>query len=181
MGGNGEEQPSTSRSFQIRLAEGDCDVKFILDCFDSTIPFLHTIGSSAQWGDKPFSDRPEFVAFIQDLMATKSSNNVSKLDSTAYIVEKSRIDNDDYVACGAAIISNRLPDYVLDHESARIRLSDVNNFLYLNVLVTHKGLPKLIRGAGGYLIEHIKGEAKRLGNSKVLVDCWNGNDGALIK
>ena len=49
-------------TFHIRDAETSLDDgKFIVDAFDSTLPYLTTIGSGEQWGSVPFSERTGFV------------------------------------------------------------------------------------------------------------------------
>lgn len=162
--------------FSIRAARsGDSDVLFILDCFDSTLTFLAGIGSGEQWGARPFSKRPEMVQFIQDCVI--SSNN-DKTDQNAYIVEKR---GEELVPCGAVIVDSSFPDYLIENNDAMKNLADLTNFLYLNVLVTHKGPSQLAKGAGDALIDHVKAEARRRNNQTILVDCWNGNDGALIR
>jgi len=62
MSANANASKSGSRSFNIRdasVAFDDSD--FIVEAFDSTLPFLASIGSGEMWGSILFSERPGFI------------------------------------------------------------------------------------------------------------------------
>jgi hypothetical protein len=119
---------------------------------------------------------------VQSLTSSVARSADKRTNQSAYIIEKLGTGSDDEkVPCGAAIVNDCCPDYLLDNEEMRGKLAGLSNYLYLNVLVTHKGAAFQARGAGDALIEHVKSVARLRGNETVFVDCWDGNDGALIK
>ncbi|UZJ54931.1 hypothetical protein CBS101457_004251 [Exobasidium rhododendri] len=119
------------------------------------------------------------VSFITDCVAraTDGSN-----EQSVYIVEKRGGSGARNEPCGAAIIEDEhCPDYILESQEACKELTGVSNFLYLNVLVTHKGDALQMKGSGDALVEHVKLQAKGRGKKTVFVDCWSGNSGALTR
>ncbi|KAK0530986.1 hypothetical protein OC834_003119 [Tilletia horrida] len=61
---------ATPSSLSIRPARLDqADDHFVLTAFDSALPYLASIGSGAQWGDVPFTAKPERVKEMHDFCA----------------------------------------------------------------------------------------------------------------
>src|SRR5688572_9129029 len=53
---------SNDDCFRVRNADGaGDDGRFIVEAFDSTLPYLNSIGSGEQWGSNPFSKRSNFI------------------------------------------------------------------------------------------------------------------------
>ena len=178
-GGAERERSQGSARFHVRVASaGHGDVKFILDSLDSHIDFLSSIGSASQWGSVRFSDRPAMVEYVQ---ASVEDSGKRESNRRVFVVERQGRVGGDTVRCGAAIVDSTLPDYVQENTGLVEAVAGMPDFLYLNVLVTDRTAYPTAKGAGDALVEHVKGEALGRGHTMLLVDCWSGNRGALLR
>ncbi|SPO36655.1 uncharacterized protein PSFLO_02126 [Pseudozyma flocculosa] len=145
--------------------ETETDLAFILSAFDSALPYLSSIGSAQQWGDIPFSSRPktrtEFAQFI------RSSYRLSLLPRDG------DGDGDGQGEEGGRWCLDQIRQRLHDDDGSAPR------FLYLNYLITHRFRPS--RGAGAQLIHHALDLARHRRIPWILVDCWCGNAGGLVR
>lgn len=166
-------------SFHIRKARpGPTDAKFIIESFDFALTYLFSIGSSSQWGTVQFSKRPPFVDYVQQ--SIRDGQDAKTTGCSVLVAEKWDNLNEKVVSCGATIFRSTLPGYIRESEKAMSALKELTNFLYVEILVTDRKVYPLSRGAGETLVEKVKAEARQRPCSTILVDCWDGNDGALI-
>ncbi|KAN0061663.1 hypothetical protein ACQY0O_005654 [Thecaphora frezii] len=188
---------STATSFRHALActapsSTETDLGFILSAFDSSLPFLSSIGSGAQWGSVPFSSKPQTVAQFHDFIADahaalasehEAGNEPTQRRKTMHIALRSGIR---VGACATTHAS--LPEYLpaslqslvsqkcAEGEEAE---AEAERWLYINYLVSHR--QRESRGVGGELIAHVCRCAKEQGVRWIWVDCWSGNRGGLVR
>jgi GNAT superfamily N-acetyltransferase len=160
----------TTSHFHIRPATPDSDdTDFILAAWDSTLPFLASIGSGEMWGGRPFSQREGQRQEIIDII-----NGITKeLDGGRRFWIAETHSPEGLVKVGAALTRETLPGYLTEHvreEYARKML------LYLEVLITDHRPNKQYRGAGKALIEALKQHARSNGRDVIYVDVWAGNN-----
>ncbi|GAQ40816.1 hypothetical protein AKAW_08649 [Aspergillus niger] len=199
--------PSTS-PFHLRPAKPTpTDHAFILSAFDSSLPFLASIGSLDQWGKTPFSQRGDFAeATLKELNYSEEFRltGTSGLDSNLrmFISERELHQQHDdgqlqaefvrvtpdgrrFLPVGVAYVrENWVPTYV--KTQTHLPMPDVNHggggFLYLEVMVTdnREDRRELSRGAGAALIRGIREYGEARGMRALWVDGWAGNERKLI-
>ncbi|GLB11268.1 hypothetical protein AtubIFM57258_008135 [Aspergillus tubingensis] len=202
--------PSTP-PFHFRPAKPTpTDHAFILSAFDSSLPFLASIGSLDQWGKTPFSQRGGFAeATLKELNYSEEFRltGTSGLDSNLrmFIAERElyqqqqhdegqlqaefvRVTPDGrrFLPVGVAYVrENWVPNYV--KTQTHLPMPDVNHggggFLYLEVMVTdnREDRRELSRGAGAALIRGIREYGEARGMRMLWVDGWAGNGRKLIR
>ncbi|KAI8935116.1 hypothetical protein NX059_007710 [Plenodomus lindquistii] len=183
--------------FHIRTHPLPSDPPFILSAFDSALPHLSKIGSSAQWGTTPRSTQPLYIDRINSAVETARSGTsnteavfIAELPinndfdtSTASV----RIDDNDgkkMLKAGAAVVTGSFPGYVLDQVNLAGLARDASqrgDFIYLSVLVSDFRIGAVRRGAGGVLLQRVKQYAREIGKVAVYLDCWAGNGGGLVR
>ncbi|RAH63270.1 hypothetical protein BO85DRAFT_411068 [Aspergillus piperis CBS 112811] len=171
--------------FHLRPAKPTpTDHAFILSAFDSSLPFLASIGSLDQWGKTPFSQRGDFAEatlkelnYSEELRLTGTSGLDSNLRMFIAERELHQQQHDDgqlqaefvrvtpdgrrFLPVGVAYVrENWVPNYV--KTQTHLPMPDVNHggggFLYLEVMVTdnREDRRELSRGAGAALIRGIR-------------------------
>jgi hypothetical protein len=160
----------TTPHFHIRPATPNSDdTDFILATWDSTLPFLASIGAGEMWGNQPFSQREGQRQEIVDIIneTTKEHDGGRRF----WIAETDCSEGG--VRVGAALTRESLPGYLTEH----IDMNATKTLLYLEVLITDHRLNKQYRGgAGKALIEALKQHARSSGRDVIYVDVWAGND-----
>jgi hypothetical protein len=195
--------------FQIRdagLTPDDED--FIIEAFDSTLPFLASVGSGAQWGSTPFSEisgfrdqikgqleKSEkhrkagegehvrvFIAEVeQDVSSALSPDQAEGGDTLRY---RTDADGKRFLSVGAAVMQDHFVTYITQHELLAPLVADaISNadFLYLKIMVTDHRAGGARKGAGSAIIDKMKDYTAQSGKKTLFVDGWRGNDGRLIK
>ena len=140
-----------SADFNVRRA-GLADMSILIKLFDDSIAWMVTRGFTDQWGSAPFS---------------ASSRQVDRCrvwaSQTFFVCE---VDGRPV----AAMVLGKSPDYVRPSVEAEA---------YILVLVgSHDAFG---RGSGRHLLSVADDEARRLNLRKLRVDCFAGNDGALVR
>jgi GNAT superfamily N-acetyltransferase len=132
---------------KLSIRSGDeRDVATILRLFDEAIAWLVERGQTGQWGERPFSERPQNVERAE-AWAGEGGLWVAELEGEA---------------AGFIVLGGAYP-WVTPAEEPE---------LYVQVLVTsrsHAG-----RGVGGALVRRAYEEARERGIGLVRVDCWAG-------
>jgi len=177
------------------------DGQFIVDAFDSTLPYLTSIGSGEQWGSVPFSERPGFIQETLDSVSqseefcrTGTGEAIRVLLCEFEITQEllptgSRIRTDDsgnlVCSVGTAVLrENWIPSYISEHITLNDRLAEQrlkDGFIYLEVMVTDYRLGLYRRGAGAALIQAAKEYGKLKGKKILYVDAWAGNGRRLVQ
>jgi hypothetical protein len=165
-------------TFQIRSGRKDpSDAIFIAEAFDASISYLNSIGSGSQWGTKKKSEDAAFVTTLEQYL----SDSIEKPDQTGFYIAAKSMRDDDLTACGGAVVLSALPDYVRVSSEAMSVLNGLVNFDFLQILIADQRVQPHSRGVGSALIQYVKQEARRKGRAILLVDCWDGNNGLLVK
>ncbi|MFC6021452.1 GNAT family N-acetyltransferase [Plantactinospora solaniradicis] len=139
---------------QLVIRAGDPgDVAAVLSLLDGATRWLVARGRTGQWGSASHSGNPRRVAQVRR-WAT---------DGDLYLAERSG------VPVGAIVVGDAVPHVPRATEPE----------LYVNLLVTdraHAG-----EGIGGRLLDHAEELAREQGLGLLRVDCYAGDDGALIR
>jgi hypothetical protein len=156
--------------FQIRpAAPNSDDTDFILATWDSTLPFLSSIGAGEMWGSQPFSQREGQRQEIIDI--TNGTTKDVDGGRSFWIAETDCSEGG--VRVGAALTRETLPGYLTEY----VREEYANKeLLYLEVLIAdHRPNKQYRGGAGKALIEVLKQHARSDGRDVIYVDVWAGN------
>ncbi|KAK4551517.1 hypothetical protein LTR86_011124 [Recurvomyces mirabilis] len=168
-----------------RTTRGDGEL--LIQMFDSQLPWLQSIGSGDQWGSSFIRDDPAKKAKYH---AKVHQSEVSEQQQWSpqwtgvYIAErKQALSNPkdreaEVVPVAALILEAKSADYV---RPVLLEQDEKDPFLYLAYLLTDRTAIDLGKGAGAALILHAKVEARRLGLSRICMDCWSGNGGKLVQ
>lgn len=158
------------------------DGQFIVAAWDSTLPYLASVGAGEMWGDQPFSEREGFEQDIMDIIEKSEENEGS--DSRRLLVAELQIPVDgtyNVVKVGAAMIQESLPYYLTERHELKSEIEKANSLLFIEVLISdHRTQPRH-KGTGIALIEAIKRRALAKGKDALYVDAWAGNERKLNK
>ena len=138
--------------FQIRTGSPG-DAPLVLEMFDAAVRWLVARGLTEQWGTEPFSSDPKRVAAA----AGWASGGGLRICETAGRPV-------------AAMVLGDAPPYVPQATEPEV---------YVVALVTSR-TPEA-RGAGRALLDTAEHEARAQGVRLLRVDCFAGNDGALVR
>ncbi|KAJ5272737.1 acetyltransferase (GNAT) family protein [Penicillium angulare] len=180
---------STSNKFHVRNATlaGD-DAQFIIAAFDSTLPYLASIGAGGMWGEQPFSQKD---GFEEDTVDSVRKSEQDENPPKVMIVEieiLNRVEGQERpqdanmpTRVGAAVVLDSLPSYLTAREELKNEINKEKKFLYLEVIISDFRTDPLHRGAGAALIEAVKDYGRVNKYDTLYVDCWAGNGGRLNK
>lgn len=138
--------------FDVRAGGAD-DAHILLGLFDDSIRWLVSRGLTGQWGSELFSENPKRVESVRAWAS----------GSGYYIAE-----NDGRPA--AALVVGEAQPYVPPATEPE---------LYVVVLVGSHA--PHARGAGAHLLGYAEDLARQLRRSRLRVDCYAGDDGALVR
>lgn len=194
---------SAPYQFSIRdagLAEGDDS--FVISVFDASLSYLESIGSLAQWGSTPFSQRPGWVEETKRQVRESERNRISDTTDALRILiveaelEKqaiaaldlkdlhSRVSDDGrcFVSVGFAFVrGNWLPTYLpaaTVSEAGQVKLEES---LYVEVMVSDNRTKDLFRGVGAALLQEVRNYGRSHGKKALYLDGWAGNERKLIR
>jgi GNAT superfamily N-acetyltransferase len=140
-------------SLRIRRG-GEDDLPAILAMLDGAVEWLVARGRTGQWGTRPWSERPKAVERVTELVRS----------GTPWIAEV------DGAPAGTLTLT---PDGAASYVPAADEPE-----AYVHLLVTDRRYAGL--GVGAALLAHARDEARRLGVGLLRVDCYAGDDGALV-
>jgi GNAT superfamily N-acetyltransferase len=138
--------------FTVRQGDAS-DAQLLIDLFDGAIRWMVQRGTTEQWGATPFSENPERVNSMRR-WAAGGGLRVAETDGRP----------------AAAIVVGEAHPYV---PAAR------EPELYVMVLIGAR--EPFARGAGRFLLQVAEQEARERGLGLLRVDCFAGNDGALVR
>lgn len=195
MPANAVTSKSESRIFHIRDAEVKLDdANFIVEAFDSTLPYLASIGSGEMWGLIPFSEKPGFIEeTLKDIEQSERYRTAGSGDamrmliaeiellelSTSKILSTSRTRADDnkqrFLSVGTATIrEDWFPSYVTKQAEhlglEAIQRQEFKDILYLEVMITDCQTGSACKGAGAALIQSIVEYGRKVGKKALYVD-----------
>ncbi|MBE1488782.1 GNAT family N-acetyltransferase [Plantactinospora soyae] len=134
-------------------AGGPGDVAAVLSLLDGATRWLVARGRTGQWGTAPHSGNPRRIAQVRR-WATAGD---------LYLAEQSG------VPVGAIVVGDAVPHVPRAREPE----------LYVNLLVTDRA--QAGRRIGGRLLDHAEELARERGVGLLRVDCYAGDDGALVR
>ncbi|UNI14170.1 hypothetical protein JDV02_000829 [Purpureocillium takamizusanense] len=178
--------PGTNQ-FRVRHARssGD-DAQFIVGAFDSTIPYLASIGAGGMWGEEPFSAKDGFEAeTIESIQKSERDDEplrvfIAEVDVGAAAAPQGTAQPP--VRVGSAMIrEDSLPSYITEREEMKPEVDGARDFLFLEVVISDYRTGSLHKGAGAALIEAIKSYGRDRNKRTLYVDCWAGNDAKLSR
>ncbi len=129
------------------------DTDAVVALFDANIAWLVERGRSAQWGSEPWSDNPQRVEFVRDLLASGAAT-IAEING---------------VAVGVSVVTDHPMPYVPSIEEPE---------RYLKLLIAspnHRG-----QQIGHRLIELAREQTIAAGVDILRVDCWAGGDRRLV-
>ncbi|THX52328.1 hypothetical protein D6D06_06806 [Aureobasidium pullulans] len=135
--------------------DGD-DVEFILAAWDSTLPFLASIGAGEMWGNQPLSARAGQRQEVIDIIKGTTKELHGSRD---FLIAETRR-SEGIVQLGAAMTRQRLPDYLNQHVDIRSHIDANKALIYLEVLVADQRPNRRYKGAGQALVEALKQRAR---------------------
>ena len=159
-------------SVSIRHATSAADTKFIISSFDSALPWLASVGSGAQWGAEPFSERPKFCQEIKELVEGSAGID----GGMAWIADVPYPNDEGSVPAGAIVLSKNPPSYA-PSQSVAVPVPEI----YIRILITDQALGDAAKGVGSKLIEFARNQAKQEGAELLRVDCWKGGSDSLLR
>jgi hypothetical protein len=192
--------------FSIRDAGlTDGDDSFIISVFDASLPYLDSIGSQAQWGSIPFSQRPGWVEETQRQI--RESNEPSRISNDtvdalrilileAEILKEqavpaldlkdmhSRVSEDGrcFVSVGFAFVrENWFPGYLPAATVQQAGQIHLKQSLYVEVMVSDNRTKDLFHGVGAALLREVRKYGCSLGKKVLYLDGWAGNERKLIR
>jgi hypothetical protein len=193
---------SSPNHFFVRDATLAQDEAFVISVFDASLPYLSSLGSQAQWGSIPFSQRPGWIDETQRQMREAEQNAVSNTtDALRILVLEAEFSKQDVaafdckdvylstvddgrcrVAVGFAFVrGNWLPKYLPKaavDQSGQVRREES---LYVEVMVSDNRIKDGIRGVGAALLRELRRWGCSRGKKVLYLDGWAGNERKLIR
>ncbi|KAH8889621.1 acetyltransferase [Thozetella sp. PMI_491] len=190
--------------FHVReIGLSPADSPFFLNVFDSTLPYLASIGSGDMWGLQPFSERGNFteetleqIEQSRGLRPTPTGEVLRILIAETELAAEGeplpegahvRTDGDKrFILTGALMLrENWVPSYVKRQEhlglGAESSITESTDFVYIEVMIADFRASKYRQGAGAALLLGAKDYAIANGKKIIFVDSWNGNGGKLTR
>lgn len=172
---------SVPNKFKVRSASlaGD-DAQFVVAAFDSTLPYLASIGAGGMWGEQPFSQRDGFEQdTVESIQKSEQNENASKVLIAEVESSRNVQGEKELTRVGAAAILDSLPSYLTAREELKTETEKGKKFLYLEVIISDFRTDPLNKGAGVALVDAIKRHGRLNKYDTLYVDCWAGNGGKL--
>lgn len=188
--------------FTVRFANPS-DIDFILAAFDSTLPFLQSLGNEGQWGTTPFSQQEGFIDEVHKEVA-RSENfhaNGTRERFLALVAERELTADAEinpakqfirtgegirYLAAGATYIrDDEAPPYFatkVPTVDAELKAAKEQGYVYMDVLLGYQEAPAQYRkGAGVALLDRVKQYAKEKNKASIYLEIWVNNENGLLR
>lgn len=198
---------TTQPPFQVREAESSfSDDKFIIAAFDSSLPYLASIGSQEMWGSTPFSERDGWAAETsQQIQGAETYRLTGQGEALRIFIIEAEVlpnangrevqqggeldkrvrfeDGKRFVAVGFAFVrEDWVPPYVASQEHLVGELIGADSCIYIEAMVAdYRVSDSLRKGSGAALIQGIKEYGLKTLRRTLFVDGWAGNDKKLIR
>ncbi|KAH8161540.1 hypothetical protein CIB48_g6717 [Xylaria polymorpha] len=193
---------SPTLKFHIRgLRDGLEDGKLMIAAFDASLAQLATIGSGAQWGSKPLSERENIddrVKIFEQARRYQLTGEgapirifiiETEIENTDELPASAHIRTDDagkkLLFAGSMMLSEGLyPHYLRPHfekDSIRKALDGTKDYIYVEALITDYRAGPWRKGAGAALLEHAQRFCRERGQRILYLDAYAGNDRKLLK
>ncbi|MEU7583620.1 GNAT family N-acetyltransferase [Streptomyces sp. NPDC041068] len=138
----------------ISIREGGADdIPAILGLFDGAVAWLVSRGRTGQWGTKPWSTNPNAVAMVEKYVTT-GAPWIAEIDGTV---------------AGTLTLTDAPGSYVAPAQEPE---------RYVHLLASDRRFAG--RGVGAALLAHAVAETRRQGVRLLRVDCYAGDDRALV-
>lgn len=181
-------QPATGATHtlaELNVVDPDeSDVHFVLYAFDSALPYLASIGSEAQWGTIPFSEKPErvqgFEKFVQGSYVLDASPVQDGAAWQQMVLYEIKTPDGRWSRVAAQGLATGFPDYVPEHLADKT-VREATDYLYLSYLIADRRKGGLAKGSAAQLVAFADGQAKKLKKKVIYGDCWRGNNDGLLK
>ncbi|KAK8054668.1 hypothetical protein PG994_009735 [Apiospora phragmitis] len=183
------------------------DAEFLVAAFDSTLPYLQSIGGGEMWGQVPFSEKDGFLAETQEsITKSQSYSQTGAGDKVRVFIAEVEIGVEEPTETGlhtrvgadgrvwlavvaACVREGWVPDYIRSQSHLRLPTVDEEEeegaasggFAYLEVMGADHRTGRHHRGAGAALLQLIKQHYKEKGSGTMYVDAWAGNGRKLVK
>ncbi|KAF8861973.1 hypothetical protein BDZ45DRAFT_739847 [Acephala macrosclerotiorum] len=179
---------SKSSSFYVRDASLTFDDEhFIVEAFDSALPYLASIGSGEQWDQIPFFEKPGFIE--ETLESVEQSEKYSRSGSgdairilIAEIESLESFTPETFGSLCFRVDNNKQRFLSADHLGlgGEIEQEGLKAILYLEVIITDYRTGSSRKGAGEALIQSTVEYGRKAGKRTLYVDGVTGNDRKLI-
>lgn len=188
--------------FTVRFANPS-DIDFILAAFDSTLPFLQSLGNEGQWGTTPFSQQEGFIDEVHKEVARSENFHANSTGERflALIAEREVSQNDAidpakqfirteqgkrYLSTGATYIrDDEAPAYFatkVPTVDAELKAAKEQGYIYMDVLLGYQDAPGPYRkGAGVALLDRVKQYAKDKNKASIYLEIWVNNENGLLR
>lgn len=187
-------------SFHIRHAKAAYDDgHFIVEAFDSTLPYLASIGSEEMWGLTPFSERDGFVneslesvEQSENYALTRSGDAICILIAEIQLPEAPSLGQGDplrwrfdesgqgMLQVGTATVREGwLPSYITAQAHLGLETlekGEDRDFLYLEVIILDHRTGSLCKGAGAAMIQSIIKSGRENGKTALYVDAVSDSE-----
>jgi ribosomal protein S18 acetylase RimI-like enzyme len=141
----GRQSGRTGGVIELEVRPGSPDDEAsVLELFDEAIGWLVARGLSGQWGEQPFSDRPEMRSLVQ---RTLQENEIRIAEHDGQVVGALAVG-----ACPGYVPGNPVPE------------------LYVSLLISSRRLSG--NAIGARLLQIACDLARERGREMVRVDCW---------
>ncbi|KAI1842668.1 hypothetical protein JX265_002726 [Neoarthrinium moseri] len=168
---------SDAQHLRIRSARSTGhDAQFVVAAWDSTLPYLASIGAGEMWGGQPFSQREGFEEEIKDVVLKSEEDDWNDSRRLLMAEVETPVDGtSNIVPVGAALIRDTLPYYLTERQELKSEIEKKRSLLFIEVIISdHRSQPRY-RGTGAALVEAIKRRALEKGKDVVYLDAWAGN------
>ncbi|WPG97799.1 putative GCN5 family acetyltransferase [Acrodontium crateriforme] len=168
-------------TFTVRPASlATNDDAFLLECFDSQIKWLPSVGAGDQWGSEPVSGEPDTQNRYRKYVQTSQDGERQPWgeDSCRVYIAEANDQNGKAVPVAGLILTAKASDYVQSTIPAQ---DPTDPFIYMPLLISDREKGSLSKGAGVTLIEFAKKELVMLGFKRLCCDCWSGNERRLVQ
>ncbi|KAK1965445.1 acetyltransferase [Colletotrichum sublineola] len=181
------------------------DTEFIAAAFDSTLPYLDSIGGGEMWGKVPFSERKGFMEETRDSIEESESycqtGTGEKIrlfiaevgvgtacpDELKETKVQTRVWEDGEIRLSVAATCIReawVPEYVAANSRLYIPPVDCGgpgDYVYVEFLVADHRTGGYRKGAGAALLQQIQQHYKDKGFKTMYVDAWADNGRKLVR